>query len=843
MLTNDGVIFHAPMGKSIQYHAKNIFLPRPTFICDLKQEIDIFIIPKLELVVARATSATAMRVRAARKVKRRETDPRVVATCPESLTHKAKNFWYARLDVVSISHEHEKKHGFVCKLNEKARKTLSLKEKENPATNTRDKPCKKHKFLQGRCKRCILPEIQETRIRSYDACPDLDDIPEELEDVEVSAISEIAPQLDPVHISGFVEEIQLLQGARLIEEVQVAEEVEGAKEITPTSSKGTKDDSPISTYNTTRLSNVSTKATSTFPESATGVSHLHLKGQINIPEPYRLTGDGTPCPIRFPASDEIQQDKVTDANDLDIETFGENLNAQAITPTLTQADVVTISRRKFVEEPVIERITNHEEATDSDLNFRTFEDNLDPSTTAMMRGRAHSATNRRRRCIKEPDMEQTGRPNVSKLHKISDEGAVEKPELKSLALAVTQSPTISVKSPNSSQELALMCVNNPPATPTTRAYINPVVEQVFNPTIPVTAANMIQLRFVPDLLSPVIEHMSGRIRDKFCRPIQKLENKEIELSLYQYLNSVKTSAHIAGVVMHYRSDFSNPEDDIIEGLVRGAVFGDEKCQSLLLEIHGDCLSRLDAYFLRARRALRRGYLMIDLYCLANAQFTNKDIVDGIQRKMFYAPTDSLECLDDSVFASFIYHAVRTGVLPKTSAVQALLLVTACDSDQESEVEKAVFEDKELFGPEGYIYTNDGKVMDRPLDSDVYENFAAVEDLAAAPKTLSEIKTRARDYTSELEQYVVGDQRSGAFGSSQRSLRNEYRTIQTPSDSSPGAKHSTDTDSPLTPSKKSKWHGRKDSLSPESFLRGSKRLVVAAKRRLRRRRSGREPGSS
>lgn len=230
------------------------------------------------------------------------------------------------------------------------------------------------------------------------------------------------------------------------------------------------------------------------------------------------------------------------------------------------------------------------------------------------------------------------------------------------------------------------------------------------------------------------------------------------------LQLIKIDPYIAAEVTNYlKHESSKVPFDILEGLVHSAVYGDEKCQALLLHIHNDCLDRLDSYTHKERRLLRKGYLVLDLICLAISEFTSWDVVKAVRRHLFQKPHDAIKW-EDKVFASFIHHAVRNNFLPRTTAIQTLLLVNGCDSDYESEVEKAVFEDKELFGPDGYIYSNDGKVIDRPHDWCFYNDFVNKEELEEAPTTIAEVQVRVRAYHDEHEKYLVGDQRPGALKS-------------------------------------------------------------------------------
>lgn len=209
-----------------------------------------------------------------------------------------------------------------------------------------------------------------------------------------------------------------------------------------------------------------------------------------------------------------------------------------------------------------------------------------------------------------------------------------------------------------------------------------------------------------------------------------------------------------------------------------------------------------------------------------------------------------------MFRSPIYYAVRSDALPKSTAIQILLLASAMDSNNpESEVEKAVFEDKELFGPERYINANQEHVVERRVDVNIYDGLFSESDLAAAgavtEDSRSEMGRKLARY-EEQEGYLAGDGRKGALSSSLRapssvvapstksntplSLVQGYVTApQSPAGSAerdefvPGG-GSTPPDTPTKTVKGGMMNGGERKVSPgKQFMR----MLEGAKRRLRR----------
>jgi hypothetical protein len=109
--------------------------------------------------------------------------------------------------LVRVDSDEPHKHGLYCKTKSKAKgvvKKLShVKDKQQPesAATVKKEPCK-HKFRQGRCKRCLIPEFDEPAATSgafcvnkrVCGCDNADGDADE--DVEVSCVSEVAPQLE-----------------------------------------------------------------------------------------------------------------------------------------------------------------------------------------------------------------------------------------------------------------------------------------------------------------------------------------------------------------------------------------------------------------------------------------------------------------------------------------------------------------------------------------------------------------------------------------------------------------------------------------------------------------------
>jgi hypothetical protein len=302
------------------------------------------------------------------------------------------------------------------------------------------------------------------------------------------------------------------------------------------------------------------------------------------------------------------------------------------------------------------------------------------------------------------------------------------------------------------------------ALPTTTT----TTEQPTNPTPPQELAtnlvvNIMKLPSLPSLrdLSPVTQHFSSRVRDKLGNRSSTASSQVSESTALKRIDLIKTDPYIVKVAEKYLLDASKLPFDILQGLVRAAVYGDSRCQETLLKIHRDCMVQPQAYTPEELRSIRKGYLMLDLHCLALAKFTTWDLVDSVRKQLFSQPTDGKR-LEEMVFRSLVHHSVRNGTLPKMSAVQILLLNSTDDSDQESEAEKAIFQDKELFGPDGYIQANQGKVIDRALDVDMYDDLASAEEIAAGPVSAGEVNARLHSYCNDLQEYVAGDQRPGAF---------------------------------------------------------------------------------
>ncbi|KAH7132544.1 hypothetical protein B0J11DRAFT_503712 [Dendryphion nanum] len=94
----------------------------------------------------------------------------------------------------------------------------------------------------------------------------------------------------------------------------------------------------------------------------------------------------------------------------------------------------------------------------------------------------------------------------------------------------------------------------------------------------------------------------------------------------------------------------------------------------------------------------------------------------------------------SVSWSFIHHAVRTSKLAELVAAQIFLLATANITDEELELEQAVFEGREFYGPHDFTY----------------------RDLPETPTTSSKLNTRIQEYTNNLVDLVAGGKCDAAF---------------------------------------------------------------------------------
>lgn len=267
-------------------------------------------------------------------------------------------------------------------------------------------------------------------------------------------------------------------------------------------------------------------------------------------------------------------------------------------------------------------------------------------------------------------------------------------------------------------------------------------------------------------LSTFARHLATRVRAKFGHTNPRLDAGAAELRTLKRMDFIKTDPYIAKAVEKILS--SEPGNrkvpfDILQGLVRGAVYNDRKCQDNLLRLHTEFLEHPELYSPKERRIIRKGYLMLDLYCLVGTKFTTWAVVNAVRRQFFFKPMDE-QRLPDDVFRAYIHHAVSVDELPRMTANQILVLHSVNDTDEESKIERAVFEDKDVFGPYSAIYIENGKVIDRPTDVSMYDGMILAEDLANAPQSREEMEQRLQTYTEELQQYVTGDRRPEAFDS-------------------------------------------------------------------------------
>ncbi|KAF2867637.1 hypothetical protein BDV95DRAFT_597850 [Massariosphaeria phaeospora] len=212
--------------------------------------------------------------------------------------------------------------------------------------------------------------------------------------------------------------------------------------------------------------------------------------------------------------------------------------------------------------------------------------------------------------------------------------------------------------------------------------------------------------------------------------------------------------------------------DILESIVRAAVedADPENC-TLLVKMAAELdkplpppsnreLSRpAPQWSARERLLIRKGYCVLDLQLLAKSAFTAQEVVAVVQRQLL-SPHDDQK-MDPEVFRSYINHAARTSLLSLQLRSQILLLATA-DNTEESEVEAVVFSNRDLFGPNGYVSTNNRYMAHRSPDVEMYQGLVNVEEPAGAPTTSPELDNRVDRMITDLEQYIAGDKREGAF---------------------------------------------------------------------------------
>jgi hypothetical protein len=320
-------------------------------------------------------------------------------------------------------------------------------------------------------------------------------------------------------------------------------------------------------------------------------------------------------------------------------------------------------------------------------------------------------------------------------------------------------------------------------------------------------------------LSPYARHMATRIRAKFHRSGQ---DANIPLGEYHPLmrfDMIRTESYIAKYVDHLLISASTPSQsqalaqipvDVLQGLARGAVYDSQPCADTLLRLHGAYMNNRVALCPRALRVLRKGYLILDLKTLCLAHFTTSQLFELVRAHFFPSARNVMSettfvPLEDAVLRSYIHNSVRTAKLPKMSAVQILLLHSAGEGwEQESEVERAVFEDRALFGPQGFIYTDGGRVVDREVDISLYGGMVSADDLQGAPQTIEEVESRLESYERDMERYLAGDTRMGVFGTPTASSRPSTRRPEPyrPHDLTPPAQqqqgqHSVNVQSPTT----------------------------------------------
>jgi hypothetical protein len=638
------------------------------------------------------------------------------------------------------------------------------------------------------------------------------------EDVDVSRVSEEAPQLDPVRISQLIAESPAAIHES-ITPITVRPNVDSSPftsnfdgNVTPATSRFTNDSTSLSVNNGPHIfrapnpndddsslhhnhtdcsiGDVEDSRDSCTDEPTTQSLRLRyprLESQWNLQEHFKTHRPPSSEQNELESSDSIEENEESSCN-TDFEVSQQGLQAQRISLVRVTAKEANI-RRKMPQDArkgteTVESLEDKEVSTDGDVMLDEGNGTRDAVAKILATGLTAIGGCKKPTVQQLVSRDQLDRQVNSQSHsgRASYETARETP---SSASDKYDSDLQSPERLRDRVEAAFNLRDSPAVTPTI-ADATTAQDLLIPPTPSHLIVGMARLPSFLDLRSvcglgnaPLLDHISNRIRDRFShdtpKPVHSI--RLLDSSPKKMLGANATAPYIAAIIRRARKSeshlitFDQFPFDILEGLVRAAVFGDEQCQELLHEIHEDCMRRLTSYTLKERRQIRLGYMMLDLYCLAYTQFTTWDVVHGIRKHFFHRATDSPR-VGDKVFASFVHHAVRSNNLPKSSANQILLLLTACESDHESEVEKAVFEDRELFGPGGFIYTNNGRVVDRPQDISLYDELIHEEDLKDAPKTVAQAHKRVSSTVDELQKYIAGDQRPGAFGSEVSDESNE-----------------------------------------------------------------------
>ncbi|KAF2654637.1 hypothetical protein K491DRAFT_758846 [Lophiostoma macrostomum CBS 122681] len=165
--------------------------------------------------------------------------------------------------------------------------------------------------------------------------------------------------------------------------------------------------------------------------------------------------------------------------------------------------------------------------------------------------------------------------------------------------------------------------------------------------------------------------------------------------------------------------------NILSNVVHAASYGNVHCQETLMEVYANCTARSKIYSLKLRRLIRKGYLVLELFCLAEAHLIRWQVANIIRNQLFPSLVGNVE-YERKQFTSYIHHSVQVGALPKMSASQTLVLATQDDSDEESAVEQAVFDERELFGREKFIFVHQDGSVDRQIDVRNYNDLFAPE---------------------------------------------------------------------------------------------------------------------
>ncbi|KAF1849321.1 uncharacterized protein K460DRAFT_415707 [Cucurbitaria berberidis CBS 394.84] len=213
--------------------------------------------------------------------------------------------------------------------------------------------------------------------------------------------------------------------------------------------------------------------------------------------------------------------------------------------------------------------------------------------------------------------------------------------------------------------------------------------------------------------------------------------------------------------------------DVLDVIANAGVHGDIECQTIIQRLDRELLKGLRSPAIKprwnkqARYLIRKAHLAIDLDVQMRTGRLTREIVDAVRRQFFPTITQGEKKMTNHVFNSYIHHAVRQGELAHSQATKILLLATGDGNYEESYAERAIFAGHEWFrdatGFAAYFEENVEKngSFSRE-DASLYEDMVTAEELAAAAQTLPELNHRVHSYIADVERYMEGDRRPGAF---------------------------------------------------------------------------------